>query len=107
MENALGLTGYQATMMAIVYGLGTLGTGALFMALFWPKRWKLKYRIEIGFVVILIGLVWYADRESSAIFAQYQGDLKNAGEVSAEGTEASGNFDRTIKVIAFQWALPF
>ena len=48
MENALGLSGYQASMMAVVFGLGFLGVGALFMALFWPKRWQMKYRMEVG-----------------------------------------------------------
>lgn len=107
MENALGLTGYQATMMSIVFALGFLGVGGLFMALFWPKRWKMKYRMEIGFVVLLIGLVWYADRESTRIFSAYQADLSESGEISAEGSEASGKFDRTLRVIAFQWGFAF
>lgn len=107
MENALGQSGYQATMMLIVYGLGILGIGSLFMALFWPKRWKLKYRMEIGFVVLLIGLVWYADRKSTEIFGAYQSELNASGEISAEGYEAKGDFDRTIRVLAFQWGFAF
>lgn len=107
MENALGQSGYQATMMLVVYGLGILGTGALFMALFWPKRWKLKYRAEVGFVVLLIGLVWYADKRSTEIFSEYQSALTEAGEVISEGSEPSGEFDRTLKVIAFQWGFAF
>jgi len=107
MENALGQSGYQATMMLVVYGLGILGTGALFMALFWPKRWKLKYRAEVGFVVLLIGLVWYADRRSTEMFTEYQSALMNAGEVISEADEPIGEFDRTLKVIAFQWGFAF
>jgi len=107
MEIALGVTGYQATMMSIVFGLAILGIGGLFMAVFWPTRWKMKYRMEMAFVVLLIGLVWYADRESTEIFTAYQADLNESGEISAEGFEAVGKFDRTLRVIAFQWGFAF
>jgi len=108
MENALGESGYQATMMLIVYALGALGIGGLFMALFWPKRWKLKYRMEFFFVVLLIGLVWYADKRSTEMFTAYQSVLPpEAGEISAEAGESVEGFDRTIKVIAFQWGFAF
>ena len=107
MENALGLSGYQATMMSIVYALGLLGIGALFMAVFWPKRWKLKYRMEVAFVVLLIGLVWYADRKSSEVFGAYQADLNASGELTPETAEPRDAFDRTLRVIAFQWGFAF
>ena len=107
MENALGLTGYQATMMSIVFALGALGIGALFMAMFWPQRWKMKYRMEIFFVVLLIGLVWYADKRSTEIYSAYQADLNESGEIAADGFEAEGKFDRTIRVLAFQWGFAF
>ena len=104
MENALGLNGYQALMMTIVFGLGILGLSGLFLALLWPKRWRLKYRMEVAFVVVLIGLVWYADRRSTDIFTEYQDAIRQSGTVSAEGSALDGAFDREIKVIAFQWA---
>lgn len=107
MENALGLSGYQASMMAVVFGLGFLGVGALFMALFWPKRWQMKYRMEVAFVVLLIVLVWFADRRSADVYTEYQNAVEDAGEVVAEGSEPVGDFDQTIKVIAFQWGFAF
>ena len=107
MENALGLTGDQATMMTIVFALGILGIGGLLMAIFWPKRWKMKYRMEIGFVVLLAVLVWYADRKSTEVYSAYQADLNESGELSVDGYEAAGEFDRTLRVIAFQWGFAF
>lgn len=108
MENALGASGYTATMLAIVFIVLGLGIAALFAALFLPARWKLKYRMEILFVVLLIGLVWYADRESSAIYKAYQGEIEKAGFIgTAEAAEPGQNFDRVLKVIAFQWGFAF
>ena len=108
MENALGASGYTATMLAIVFIVLGLGIAALFAALVLPARWKLKYRMEILFVVLLIGLVWYADRESSAIYKAYQGEIEKAGFIgTAEAAEPGQNFDRVLKVIAFQWGFAF
>ena len=61
MENALGLSGYTATMMALVFIVLGMGIAALFAALFLPTRWKLKYRMEFIFVGLLFVMVWYAD----------------------------------------------
>lgn len=108
MENALGASGYTATMLALVFIVLGLGIAALFAALFLPTRWKLKYRMEFLFVVLLIGLVWYADRESTAIYKAYQGEIKKAGYIgAAEAAESGQNFDRVLKVIAFQWGFAF
>lgn len=107
MENALGLSGYQAIMMTIVFALGLLGIVGLFLAIFWPQRWRLKYRIEVGFVVLLLGLAWYADARSTAIFTEYQSAIRESGTVSSEPTAPSGKFDRELKVIAFQWGFAF
>jgi len=107
MENALGDSGYTATMMAIVFIVLGLGVAALFAALFLPTRWKLKYRMELGFVALLIVMVWYADRESTAIFREYQGEIAKAGFLTAEASEADGTFDRTLRVIVFQWGFAF
>ncbi len=107
MENALGLSGYTATMMALVFIVLGLGIAALFAALFLPTRWKLKYRMEFLFVALLIGMVWYADRESTAVFEQYQGEIEKAGRLSAQADAVDGNFDRVLKVIVFQWGFAF
>ena len=110
MENALGLSGYTSTMLALVFIVLGLGIAALFAALFLPARWKIKYRMELVFVVLLVALVWYADTESNAIVSQYQDELAKAGFVSAEaGQEIDGedNFDRVLRVVAFQWGFAF
>ena len=80
MENALGASGYTATMMALVFIVLGLGIAALFAALYLPARWKLKYRMEFLFVGLLVLMVWYADRESTAMYKQYQGEIAKAGQ---------------------------
>lgn len=107
MENALGLTGYQGLMMVVVFALGILGMAALFLAVFWPRRWRLKYRIEVAFIVVLLGLAWYADYSSSEIFTEYQAAIRESGSLTAEMSEPAGKFDRELKVIAFQWGFAF
>ena len=108
MENALGASGYTATMMALVFIVLGLGIAALFAALFLPARWKLKYRMEFLFVGLLVVMVWYADQESTAMYKQYQGEIAKAGFVDAEGEAREGdNFDRVIRVVAFQWGFAF
>ncbi len=54
METALGASGYQATMILIVFVVLGLGIGALFLALFLPARWRLKYWMEFAFVGVLV-----------------------------------------------------
>ena len=44
MQNALGLMNDQVIMIAITLGLALCGIAALFLALLWPPRWRLKYR---------------------------------------------------------------
>ena len=65
----------QTIMIGITAALALLGVGALFMALFWPRRWRLKYRIEVGFVVLLAGLAVYADTNSAQTYGAYEADL--------------------------------
>jgi heme/copper-type cytochrome/quinol oxidase subunit 2 len=108
MENALGASGYTATMLALVFVVLGLGIAALFAALFLPARWKIKYRMELVFVVLLVGMVWYADRESTAIYKAYQGEIKQAGYIgTAEAATKGENFDHVFRVIAFQWGFAF
>ena len=108
MENALGASGYTATMLALVFIVLGTGIAALFAALFLPARWRPKYWVEGLFVLLLVGMVWYADRESTAIFRQYQGEITQAGFIgTAEAAEPGQNFDRVVRVIAFQWGFAF
>jgi cytochrome c oxidase subunit 2 len=107
MENALGVSGYQATMMALVLIVLGIGIAALFLALFVPVRWKLKYSMELGFVALLVALVWYADKRSTEIYSAYQDELARAGVLSAQATASPEGFDRTLRLIAFQWGFAF
>lgn len=107
MENALGLSGYQATMMIIVFVVLGFGIAALFAALFLPARWKLPYSMEFVFVGLLFVMVWYGDRQSTAIYTAYQSEFSEGGVVEAEASEPAGNFDQEIKVLAFQWGFAF
>ncbi len=107
MENALGLSNYQATMMILVFIVLGLGIAALFAALFLPARWKLKYRIEFAFIGLLMVMVWYGDNRSAAIFSEYQSSFSEAGVIETASTEPAGDFDRDIKVLAFQWGFAF
>lgn len=109
MQNALGLMGDQAIMVGIMLALGVGGIAALFMALFWPRRWRLTYRVEVGFVVLLAALAVYADANSAATYRAYEAHLPDEGAVSGKlehGGDAEG-FDRRITVLAFQWGFVF
>ncbi len=109
MENALGIWGPQATLMAITASFTILGLVMLTLAMFMGRRWKPSYTFEIGFIAVMIGLVFYADWSSVNTYTAYQQDLnseerKVAGNYAGEGEAA---FDRVITVIAFQWGFGF
>ena len=109
MQNALGLMGDQALMISITFVLGLGGIAALFMALFWPRRWQMKYRMEVGFVAVLAVLVIFADQRSAATYSAYEADFKAENAVSGTFVdgESKGAFDREITVLAFQWGFGF
>jgi len=107
MENALGLAGYQATMMIIVFAVLALGVAALFAALFLPARWRLPYSIEFLFVGLLLVMVWYGDNRSAEIVAAYQAPLEDEGVLEIGYDTSSGDFDRVTRVLAFQWGFAF
>ena len=109
MENALGIWGPQAIMMAITASFTVLGLVMLFAAILMKRRWKPSYAFEFGFIAVMLGLVWYADKLSVGTYSAYQANLE-------EGTKkVSGNydpekgqvFDREFTVIAFQWGFAF
>ena len=108
MQHALGLSGDVATMFAIMVAMGIAGIAALFMALFWPRRWHMSYRIEVGFAFILLAVVLYGDWNSANTFRAYESVLppdRTAAIVPAGGTPAA--FDREITVLTFQWGFLF
>ena len=78
MQNALGLMMDQTVMFAIILALGAAGLLGLFLALYWPPRWQLHYRVEVFFAALLVGLGVYADARSAATFLKAEtesGDL--------------------------------
>ena len=107
MESALGLDSYQATMMILVFVVLGLGIGALFLALFLPVRWKLKYWMEFAFVGLLFVFVGYGDWRSAEIVEAYQAEMAQAGVLDEPALEGASDFDQDIKVIAFQWGFAF
>lgn len=101
MQHALGLMGEQQAMFAITLALGLGGLAALFMALFWPRRWRLPYRIEVGFVLLLIAIAVAGDILSSRTYDTYESVLPENAEASA------AEFDESYRVLAFQWGYLF
>lgn len=108
MQQALGLMGDQALMFGVTVALGVGGIAALLLALFWPRRWRLRYRVEVIFVLLLAALAVYADFNSAATYQAYEAVLPDEGEVSGRvAGEAAGSFDRDIRVFAYQWGFVF
>ena len=109
MENALGIWGPQALMMAVTVGFTVLGLVMLFAAILMKRRWKPSYAFEFGFVAVMLGLVWYADRLSTGTYTAYQKYLDEGGKKVSGNYEPAGDavFDREFTVIAFQWGFGF
>jgi cytochrome c oxidase subunit II len=108
MENALGIWGPQAIMMAVTVSFTVLGMVMLLAAVFMKARWKPSYAIEFAFIALMLGLAWYADKLSFETYSAYQENL-NAEEkmVSGEVVEGEAAFDRVYTVVAFQWGFAF
>lgn len=109
MQEALGLMGDQATMVAIALALGVAGIVSLFMALLWPKRWHLPYRMEVAFVAVLVVLAIYGDVNSSQTYRAYESNLPDPWALSTQGDfdAKRAGFDRQINVYAYQWGFVF
>lgn len=109
MQHALGLMGNQAIMVGIMLALGIAGIVALFLAVFLPQRWHLAYRMELGFVVLLVALVVYADNDSAGTYRVYEAGLSGEGALSGKvvGDAETDDFDRRITAYAFQWGFVF
>jgi len=109
MENALGIWGPQAIMMAITASFTVVGLIMLFAAILMKRRWKPSYAFESAFIAVMLGLVWYADKLSVGTYTAYQQNLQE-GEKQVSGTydpDAGEVFDRTFTLIAFQWGFAF
>jgi cytochrome c oxidase subunit II len=108
MENALGIWGPQAIMMAVTASFTVLGMIMLLAAVFMKRRWKPSYSVEFAFIALMLGLVWYADSLSFSTYSAYQENL-NAEEkmVSGNAVEGEAAFDRVLTVVAFQWGFAF
>ncbi|NOX74821.1 MAG: hypothetical protein GXP03_14785 [Alphaproteobacteria bacterium] len=109
MENALGIWGPQAIMMAITASFTIFGMIMLLAAVLMKRRWKPSYTVEFAFIGLMLGLVWYGDYLSQGTYSAYQKNL------NTEEKKVSGNysgldeqaFDRTVTVVAFQWGYAF
>jgi cytochrome c oxidase subunit II len=109
MENALGISGPQATLMAITASFTVLGMVMLLAALLMKQRWKPSYSFEFAFIGLMVALVFYADWSSVKTYSAYQENL-NAEEKMVSGNykgEGEAAFDRVVTVIAFQWGFAF
>ena len=109
MENALGIWGPQAIMMAITASFTVLGMGMLLAALLMKRRWKPSYAVEFVFIGIMLALAWYGDFTSNKTYSAYQENLNAeekmvSGNYDGLGEEA---FDSVVTVIAFQWGFAF
>ncbi len=110
MENALGLSGGQATLIAITIGFTVLGLAGLAAAMFMEKRWKVSYSFEFLFIIVMLVLVYYADWNSKTTYKAYQAELRDWEEVAGTplaGEVDRGSFDRVLNVAAFQWGFAF
>jgi len=107
MENALGLAGGQALLIAITAALTILGLLGLAVAVFWKKRWRMKYSMEYGFIIALVAMALFADWNSTKTYKAYQSLLSPALAVSGKNVEQGEVFDRVLKVVTFQWGFAF
>ncbi len=110
MENALGLSGGQATLIAITIGFTVLGLAGLAAAMFMERRWKVSYSFEFLFIIVMLVLVYYADWNSKTTYKAYQAELRDWEEVAGTplaGEVDRGAFDRVLNVAAFQWGFAF
>lgn len=109
MENALGISGPQAIMMAITASFTVFGMIMLLAAMMMKRRWKPSYTVEFVFIGVMLALAWYGDLTSTKTYTAYQENLNAeekmvSGNYDGLGEEA---FDRVITVIAFQWGFGF
>ncbi|NQU60670.1 MAG: hypothetical protein HQ512_06040 [Rhodospirillales bacterium] len=109
MENALGIWGPQAVMMAVTASFTFLGIIMLLAAVFMKKRWRPSYMFELGFIAVMLGLAFYADQLSVGTYTAYQENL-NGEEKKVSGNyvgKGEAAFDRVVTVIAYQWGYAF
>jgi len=109
LENALGISGPQAIMMAVTASFTVLGMVMLLAAVFMKRRWRPSYTFEFAFIALMLGLVYYADVLSTGTYSAYQKNL-NAEEKKVSGNyvgEGEAAFDRVVTVVAFQWGFAF
>lgn len=112
MQNALGLIGDQDVLFAIMLGLGLLGIGTLFFALFVPGRWQVPYSVEVVCGAILLVIVMGGAYYSTKTVDQYWADVpdieaaaEEAGKVEIDyGAEA---FDKAVSAYLYQWGFIF
>jgi len=112
MNNALGYMGEQNALFAIMLILGFVGIGALFFALFTPKRWQVPYSVEIIFAAIIVVLTFGSALVSQKTVNEYWADVPNIEDITKiSGTvpidEGAEKFDKVVSAYLFQWGFIF
>jgi len=110
MENALGLSGGQTTLITLTIALTILGLLGLAAAVFMEKRFRASYSLEMVFIAGLLAMAFYGDWSSTSIYTAYQMDLSAGESVSGEivnDKDREKKFDRVLTTIAFQWGFAF
>lgn len=112
MLQATGSMSDLAIMLAIVAILLALGVGTLLLALFGKARWRPGYRLEIGFIAILVGLAIFADVRSTRVFTSYEAGLPKESLTGKNWNAVlqklkKNGIDRIVRVYAFQWGYTF
>lgn len=112
MLQATGSMGDLTANFVAIAILLIMGIGGLFLALFGKARWRPGYRMEIGFVGILVVLAIVADYRSARVFQSYEAGLPKESLTGANWTAAlqklkKQGIDRVVRVYAFQWGFTF
>lgn len=109
MQHALGLTAQQHLMFSIMLALGIAGILALFMAIFWPPRWRLPYSAEVIFAGIITALGVYGALDSQATVSEYEANIPRAGAMSGPvaSETGAGVFDQAVSAYLYQWGFIF
>ncbi len=110
MENALGISGGQATLMTLTVALTILGLVGLAAAIFMEKRFRASYSLEMVFIVGLLAMAFFGDWSSTKTYTAYQMDLSAGDSVSGkivDDKDREKKFDRVLTTIAFQWGFAF
>jgi len=111
MQNALGLLDDQNILFAVMLGLGLLGIGTMFFAMFTPRRWHIPYSVEIVFAGIIFTIVMGGAYYSQKTVSQYWADIPKMEEEASNKKITidykSDSFDTAVSAYLYQWGFIF